>query len=189
MTALATTTDVETRLGRSLSETETARAEAFLDDASALVVSYTGQQFLPGTSYNLLQVKQGNKIRLTQRPATDVLSLTNTDGDDVLFTWDGFQTIVVENPTICNGDRLIVSYEHGNATVPNDVVSVVSAMVARTISIPTEAAAGVTQQTVGPFSVTYANWAVGGQVMISPTEQTVLNRYRTNLQGTIETLG
>jgi hypothetical protein len=189
MTALATTTDVETRLGRSLTESETAKAEALLDDASALVVGYTGQQFLPGESFNLLQVKQGNKIRLTQRPATDVIAITTTDGDDVVWTWDGFQTVTIDSVSTCNGDRLVVNYEHGNATVPQDVVAIVASMVARTISIPTEAAAGVTQQSVGPFSVTYANWAVGGQVMMSPAEQITLNRYRTNMQGTIETLG
>lgn len=189
MAALATTTDVETRLGRSLTESETAKAEALLEDASALVVGYTGQQFLPGESYNLLQVKQGKKIRLTQRPVTDVLAITTTDGDDVTWTWDGFQTIVIDSVFVCNGDRLVVAYEHGNETVPRDIVAVVASMVARTISIPTEAAAGVTQQTVGPFSVTYAAWAVGGQVMIAPAEQITLNRYRTNLQGTIETLG
>lgn len=189
MAALATTTDVETRLGRSLTESETAKAEALLDDASALVVGYTGQQFLPGESFNLLQVKQGNKIRLTQRPATDVLSVTDTEGNDVEYTWDGFQTLTITNVSVCNGDRLIVNYEHGNPAVPQDVLSIVASMVARTISIPTEAAAGVTQQSVGPFSVTYASWAVGGQVMMSPAEQIALNRYRTNMQGTIETLG
>jgi hypothetical protein len=189
MTALATIQDVETRLGRSLSETETTRAEALLDDASALVVSYTGQQFLTGESTNLMQVKQGGKVRLAQRPATAIESVTNIDGDDLTFNWDGYQTVTLDSSVACTGDKVIVNYTHGNATVPQDVIAVVAAMVCRTISIPTEAAAGVTQQTVGPFSVTYANWAVGGQVMMSPAEQLTLNRYRTNLQGSIDTIG
>lgn len=45
--ALAQVSDVEARLGRPLDESETARAAAILDDASATVIGYCGQDFEP----------------------------------------------------------------------------------------------------------------------------------------------
>lgn len=188
MTALATVADVEARLGRSLSVEETAKAEVLLTDASALVVSYTGQRFLTGQAVNLLRIKQ-NKIRLTQRPVTAVNDVTDTDGNELPFVWDNFQTVTVDCSVAPNQTHVIVDYNFGTANAPDDVVAVVSGMVARTISIPTEAVAGIQQQTVGPFSVTYANWAVGGQVLMSPADREVLDRYRIRTFGMIETLG
>lgn len=188
MTALATVADVEARLGRSLSVDEIAKAEVLLEDASALVVSYTGQKFLPEQSVNLLRVKS-KKVHLTQRPATAINGVTDPEGNEISFVWDGFQTLKIECSSAASQSNVIVDYDHGNATVPQDVLSVVAGMVARTISIPTEAAAGVQQQTVGPFSVTFANWAVGGQVLMSPADREVLNRYKNRTFGAIDTLG
>lgn len=45
--ALATQVDVEARLGRDLDVGETARLDALLDDASALVIGHCGQDFEP----------------------------------------------------------------------------------------------------------------------------------------------
>lgn len=45
--ALATNADVEARLGRDLTEAEEGRAEALLDDASAIVIGYCGTDFEP----------------------------------------------------------------------------------------------------------------------------------------------
>ena len=45
--ALATKPDVEARLGRTLTAPEEARLPALLDDASAVVIGYCGQDFNP----------------------------------------------------------------------------------------------------------------------------------------------
>lgn len=45
--ALATDEDVEARLGRELTEAETLRVDALLDDASAIVIGYCGTDFEP----------------------------------------------------------------------------------------------------------------------------------------------
>lgn len=188
MTALATLQDVETRLGRSLSASEQTRATALLEDASALVVGITGQKFLPSNSVNLLRLN-GTKLWLPQRPATAVNSVETVDGDAVPYHYDGFQTLTFEPSDIYDIAMLVVDYDHGTVTVPNDVVGVVAGMVARTISIPAEAAAGVTSQAVGPYSVQYAAWAVGGQVMASPADREVLKRYNIKMVGAIDLIG
>jgi hypothetical protein len=185
MANLATIEDVEDRLGRSLTESEAARVEALLQDASALVVSYTGQEFLEGTSNSLLQVKQG-KIRLPQKPATDVISAVDLDDRNLSFKWDEFQTLYVTAP---NFSMVRVEYDHGTVLPPEDVVAVVAGITLRTLQVSPDAAQGVTQQTAGPFSVTYATWAVGGQAVLSPTDKAILDRYRVSVAGTIDTLG
>lgn len=185
MTSLATIEDVQDRLGRLLTEVEITKVEALLNDASALVVGYTGQQFLAGSSTSLLQVKLG-KVRMPQRPVTDVLSVTNLKDESVAFSWDGYQTLTVTAP---NYSQLVVSYEHGSENVPDDVRAVVAGLALRTFQVSPAAATGVTQQTTGPFSVSYAAWAVGGQVVLSPTDKAVLDRYKSLAAGAIDTLG
>ena len=47
MAALAAQADVEARLGRSLTEAEAARLPSLVDDASAVLIGYCGQDFEP----------------------------------------------------------------------------------------------------------------------------------------------
>lgn len=188
MANLATIEDVEARLGRSLTETETTRVEALLSDASSLVVGYTGQKFLPGTSTNMLLVRAG-KILLQQNPVTDVLDVTDIDGNDLVYKWDNYRTIRIGGWAVPNNSPVLVTYEHGSDTVPEDVVSVVAGLALRTFQIAPEAAMGITQQTTGPFSASYATWAVGGQVVLSPTDVAILDKYRIRVTNSIDTLG
>jgi hypothetical protein len=185
MTSLATIQDVEDRLGRSLTGSESIKVEALLTDASALVVGYTGQQFLTGTSTSLLQVKLG-KIRMPQRPVTAVDSVETLSGEPVSFDWDNYQNLYVDT---ANYSQVVVTYEHGEDSAPADVIAVVAGLALRTFQVSPEAAMGVTQQATGPFSVTYAAWAVGGQVVLSPTDRAILDRYRIRAAGAIDTLG
>lgn len=171
--ALATIADVEARLGRELTTAEESKATAWLADASALFIQRSIQKFEEGESTVRLFPRAG-VARLVQRPVTDVTSVTNINGFAVDYTWDGLQSLY----ELATNQPIIVTYEHGSATIPADVVAVVAGMVARTLSISADAAAGVTQQSVGPFSQSYATWAVGGQVMLSPAEAMVADSYR-----------
>jgi hypothetical protein len=188
MANLITVSDVEVRLGRSLTFAEAAKVEALIEDASALVVNYTGQNFTAGTSTNMLQVRKGS-VKLSQHPVTAVNTVTNIDGDDVPFSWNGHHTVAVPSDLLANYDYAIVNYDHGYASTPDDVVSVVAGLVVRTFSIAPDAANGITQQTTGPFSVSYAAWAVGGQLVLSPTDQNILSKYKNRVVGSIEILG
>jgi hypothetical protein len=182
--ALATIADVEARLGRDLTVEETAKATAWLEDASALFVQRSIQQFEVGESTVRLFPKDGI-VRLVQRPVISITSVDDINGNPVDFTWDGFGTLYDIGTEL----PLKITYEHGSATIPDVVVAVVAGMVARTLSIAGDAVAGVSQQTVGPFSQTYATWAVGGQVMLSPAEAAVADSYRTKTFGSTSLLG
>lgn len=171
--ALATIADVEARLGRSLTAGEYSKAAAYLDDASALFVQRAVQKFEVSESTVRLFPRDG-VVRLVQRPVIDVVSVKDIDGNDIDFTWDGRQSIY----DLGDFRGVVVNYEHGSADIPADVVAVVAGMVARTLSISPDAAAGVQQQAVGPFSQSYASWAVGAQVMMSPAEAKVADYYR-----------
>ena len=171
--ALATIADVEARLGRSLTVAEQPKAAAYLEDASALFVQRAVQKFEVGESTVRLFPKDGI-VRLVQRPVIEVVEVKDIDGVEIDFTFDGHQSLY----DLGAYTPVTVTYEHGSATIPADVVACVAGMVARTLSISPDAAAGVTQQSVGPFSQSYATWAVGGQVMMSPAEAKVADYYR-----------
>lgn len=171
--ALATIADVEARLGRALNVAEISKANAYLADASAMFVQRAIQKFEVGESTVRLFPKDGI-VRLVQRPVIDVLEVRDIDGNEVDFTWDRHQSLY----DLGDLRGVTVTYEHGSAEIPGDVVAVVAGMVARTLSISPDAAAGVQQQSVGPFSQSFASWAVGGQVMMSPAEMKVADYYR-----------
>jgi hypothetical protein len=171
--ALATIADVEARLGRSLTVSEISKANAYLEDASALFTQRAVQKFEVGESTVRLFPKDGI-VRLVQRPVIEVVEVKDIDGHPIDFTFDGHQSLY----DLGAYTPVTVTYEHGSATIPADVVAVVAGMVARTLSIAPDAASGVTQQSVGPFSQSYASWAVGAQVMLSPAEAKVADYYR-----------
>lgn len=171
--ALATIADVEARLGRSLTVAEQPKAAAYLEDASALFIQRAVQKFEVGESTVRLFPKDGI-VRLVQRPVIEIVEVKDIDGVEIDYTFDGHQSLY----DLGAYTPVTVTYEHGSATIPADVVACVAGMVARTLSISPDAAAGVTQQSVGPFSQSYATWAVGGQVMMSPAEAKVADYYR-----------
>lgn len=182
--ALATIGDVEARLGRSLTVAEISKASAYLDDASALFIQRAVQKFEQGESTVRLFPRDG-VVRLVQRPVIDIVDVTDIDGVSIDYTFDGHQSLY----DLGAYTPVTVTYEHGSTTIPADVVAVVAGMVARTLSISPDAAAGVQQQTVGPFSQSYAAWAVGGQVMMSPTEAKVADSYRGQTFRSTSTIG
>lgn len=182
--ALATIADVEARLGRPLTAAELPKAQAWLEDASALFVQRAVQQFEPGESRVRLFPRDG-VVRLVQRPVIEITSVRDLDGVEIDYTFDGFQSIY----DLGSYTPVIVEYDHGSENIPADVVACVAGMVVRTLQIAPDAASGVTQQSVGPFSQSYAAWAVGGQVMMSPAEEKVANAYRDKSFRSASTLG
>jgi len=124
--ALATITDVEARLGRTLTTAESSKATAYLTDASALFIQRAVQKFEQGESVVRLFPKDG-VVRLVQRPVITVSEVKDLDGNIIDFTFDGHQSIY----DLGSYTPVTVTYEHGSATIPNDVVAVVAGMVAR----------------------------------------------------------
>jgi hypothetical protein len=182
--ALATIADVEARLGRDLTTAETSKATAWLTDASAMFVQRSIQKFEVDESTVRLFPNSG-VVRLVQRPVIEVVTVRDLDGVEIDYTFDGRQSLY----ELGTFSPVVVNYEHGSADIPDDVVAVVAGMVVRTLQIPADAAAGIQQQSVGPFSQSYANWAVGAQVLLSPSDTQVANSYRDRSFRSASTIG
>jgi hypothetical protein len=182
--ALATIADVEARLGRSLTAGETSQATAWLGDASAMFVQRAVQKFEVSESTVRLFPRDGI-VRLVQRPVIEIVSVTDIDGVEIDYTYDGHQSIY----ELGTYSPVIVNYDHGSADIPDDVVAVVAGMVVRTLLVPDDAAAGIQQQSVGPFSQSFAAWAVGRQVLMSPSDIEVANYYKEKTFRSASTFG
>lgn len=190
---LANVDDLETRLGRTLTATEGPRAEALLDDASAAVRGYTGQQITrpepddddARVSTTRLKVN-GGTVRLPQRPVTAVTAVADTNGNNVLFTWYAGEVIQVA-PNVpdswawvpwVNGIAYVdVTYAHGYDEVPGDIVAVVCQMAARALGQAPDDS-GKTSETIAGYSYTVGTAAASGAVGLLPDEKAVLDRYR-----------
>lgn len=197
MDALADLTAVEARLGRPLTGPEADRATALLADASALVRAYTRQDFQRVDHDTIVVRGQQGEIRLPQRPVIDVTAVVAIgaggapDIPVVGWQWDGLDTIrtapnspVVNLPELWYEDDVVaypntyrVTYSHGAADVPSDVMAVVAAVVLRTLTAPTMAG-GVTGETIGPYSYRTDGTGVGTGVMLTEADRQILARYR-----------
>lgn len=146
MAALATDADLKARLGRDLTEAETARSAALLADASALIRGYTKQDFGPGTDVQVVLRPVGSYLRLPQGPVTAVTSVVVAPGaagpgaawsaPSFGWRWDGVDRIAVSSNG-CPG-AYKVTYSHAGE-VPADVVAVCCRMVLAALLAPTMA--------------------------------------------------
>lgn len=190
MASLATVEDVEARLGRELTAAEETRVTALLADASAMVRSYTKQDFTQAETTEVLPVVADRAV-LPQRPVTTVSSVkllwaqgngTNTRLP-VPYVWDELDTVTWDLATIINAPEIDeptstveVTYTHGYAEVPDDVVATVCAMALRQLAAP--ATAGLRSVTVGGYSESYADAYTSGSMLLTDSDRMVLNRYR-----------
>lgn len=175
--ALATSTDVATALGRALTPEETTRVGGMLTKASDLFRKHAKQLFTEGDSHVRLKVN-GGEVRLPQSPVREVESVTDDEGSPVGFTLFG-QVLTVR---LASHRFVRVKYTHGASEPPELVRKTVAEVVARVLDIAPQAKAGMSQYSkgTGPFteSGTFASWAVGGQVMLSPSDIAIAESYR-----------
>jgi len=178
--ALATVADLEARLGRALTDAEAPRADALLADASSKVRGFTHQVFDQVLGDEVVLRPVGTVLRLPQRPVLDVtavVALGCADLPEVALTgwcWDGADKVDVaaRRPVDAgvtdwwwqrcgNPDTYRVTYDHGYAVAPPDVVAVVCAMVNRTLTSPTMVE-GLTSERIGQYGYQFAQFS-GGQ--------------------------
>lgn len=178
MSLLASTSDVEALLGRSLSTVEKAEVERYLSKASELFRLHSGQDFTPGRS-EVERIVNAGVVYLPQRPVTEIHSVKTLDGDDVEYERRDSKLRVAA----AHGQTLVVDYEHGGA-VPTLVRDTVAEVGKKVFEVAPEAKSGVTQhsQTDGPFtdSYTYAQWALGGETSLSPADREVAESFMFN---------
>lgn len=176
--ALATTDDLEARLGRPLTADEFARAPAVLADVSASIRARTGQTFERGTHELRARVKRG-MVRLSQRPVHDVTTVTDRHGTAVAHEWDGLDRVYVD--TLCLPGRapvqvVDVTYDAGPDEAPADVVGVACSVALRTIGAdPLEG--GVVSESIDGYSYRLGSAAGAGSYGLLPAEADILARY------------
>lgn len=193
MDALADITALEARIGRPITTDEATRASALLADASALVRSYTGQNFTRRTDEAVVVRAQQGEIRLPQRPVIDVTAVVAIGAGgapDLPVTgwqWDGLDIVrtmsdgpVINMPELWYEEDVEaypgtyrVTYSHGVMTVPPDIVAVVARMVLRTLTAPT-IAGGVTGETIGPYSYRTDGSGAGTAVVMTDEDRKML---------------
>ncbi|MET9150073.1 hypothetical protein ABZX82_02140 [Streptomyces griseoflavus] len=193
MEPLASVTDLQDRLGRPLTAQEETRAQALLSDASALVRSYTGRTFSRTDDDTVVMRAQQGEIRLPQTPVLGVTAVVAVgaggapDLPVIGWRWDGIDTIrtAPESPAINLPELWAdeeyesypgtyrVTYSHGSAEVPADVVAVVARMALRTLTSPTMAG-GVTGETIGPYSYRTDGSGVGTAVTMTDDDRRML---------------
>lgn len=106
-------------------------------------------------------------IRLPLRPVVSVDAVTR-DGVPVDHDWDD----ETERLFVSGCERVSVTFTHGYASVPGDVVAVALTAAQRVLSNPND----LRQETVGAVSVTYAAETIGAS--LSQADRDLLGRYR-----------
>lgn len=188
--ALATTDDLEVRLGRALTGAEVDRAEALLAGASARVQTYTGQTF-ELVEGDTAQVKVRNGyVRLPQRPVVSVASVETLEGNTLLYTWlnddrirvgvDSVDYSWVFEPWVTGLREVTVTYTHGYETIPADVVDVVCQMVGRALT-RTPDQTGLVQESIAGYSYSVGGATAAGSMGMLADEKAALDVYRRQL--------
>lgn len=188
---LATSSDVVGRLGRALTTEETAKIAALILDASSSVVAYTGQTFLEAETTALLPIRN-RAVRLPLRPVTAVSTVIDQFGNSLPFIWIPTDTTVtLASSTWINAFELNilpwtriskanVTYTHGYADVPDDVIGITCQVVGRALAVPMSESAYVTvSESITNYSETTTTAGPrGGAFGLLPDEKRILDRYR-----------
>ena len=180
---LANLTDLQSRLKTGIASDDTTRANAALTDVSAAVRRFCGQDFTQSTTTDRLRVRRG-QVRLPQWPVTAVSSVVDTNSNTVLFSWtaEDIVTLTQNLDTFSfepweGGFRWVdVTYTHGYATLPDDLVAIVCQIAARVIGAPPEQSAKRSEE-IGDYSYTLGAAAAAGPVGLLPSEREALRSF------------
>jgi hypothetical protein len=187
MEPLAQVSDVEARLSRELTDAELVRIAHLLADASAAVRARAGQTFTVVEDDEVTLTRTGGRLILPQRPVTAVDSVEDPNGNPVLHTWtvgDDWIDVAANVPDSFawfpwrNGiRRYTVTYDHGYAEIPADIVGVVCQIAARALGRPADQA-GITQENIDGYGYSIGSAAAAGGFGMLEAEREVCDRYR-----------
>jgi hypothetical protein len=142
-------------------------APLVLDVASAIVRREARQSFTRGTSSALLYPREGWAV-LPQRPVVSVQGVTVAGKPLAPDRWQ----LVRDRVRVPDDQPVTVTYTHGYAAVPGDVLAVVLTLAGRVLTNP----ADLRQESVGSASVTYSAETIGAS--LAPADRDLLARYR-----------
>lgn len=173
MTALATVEDFEHVSGQPVDPADIPRVTRLLEMASDTVRSYTSQRLSRETATQTLRA-DGGRVWLPQRPVVEIVDV-QVDGQTVGYVRCG-DTLHLD-VDVCDVE---VTYTFGFDPVPGEVAATVALLAAR-LAVN---GAGVKQESVGSYSVTYASGDAGG---LTRREMRTLSRYRHVSVGSVTT--
>lgn len=201
MADLATPDDLAARLGRCLSTEEMTRATALIADASALVRAYTRQEFDHVADDEVVLRPVGTVLRLPQRPVTAVVKVEALGGGVVpdltlpvgTWAWDGADKVDIWPPETSVWLTLPerwsdvgwpvgayrVTYSHGHASPPPEVVAVVCGMALRVLLSPSMVE-GLVSERIGQYNyqMQQGTGTTGAVVRLTDADRVALARYR-----------
>lgn len=184
MADLAYDTDVIDRLGRGLTTVEAIRLVGILHDASAAVRRYIPQEIEAGTSTVTLKVRRG-KVRLPQRPVNTITTVVDENANPVLYTI--LDDVITVSPNVpdtwawvpwANGYQTVtVTYTHGYATIPDDIIGVVCSIAIRALGRKPEDS-GITNESIQGYSYSLGTAGAAGGFGMLPDEKAILDVYK-----------
>jgi hypothetical protein len=169
---LATSEDIEARLGRSLNQVESARVDGMLTDGSAIIRSYAREQFVYVEGDQLQVVADAGTITIPKTPVISVDGLEAVSGNPTIpnlpITWyffDGIQTISVPDPSVSGVINLadwwynsewsiqpfLLTWTHGFPVAPPEVVAILCNAIISEISTPT-LSASMQSESIGAYN-------------------------------------
>lgn len=197
LSPLAAQADVEAQLGRPCTPDEVSRVTGLLAVASSLIRSHTRQDFTQQQTVTTLRSVNAT-VKLPQRPVISVEDLQAILRDGVLvgmplWYFDGIDTIggvAVADDVVINlpawyatwwTGSVRVTYTHGYATIPDDVMQVCAGMVYRMFNSPGSGQVGITSERVYRYyEYQLADGANSGQIVLSASDKVILKRYKIN---------
>jgi hypothetical protein len=167
MSAFATIDQLSVRLGRSFDSSEAPQVLALLDDATAYLRREIGAQVTTGVSTITLNVPMyATSARLPQWPVRSLDSVTiNGTADTSTLLRDGSINRLYGFPLAPSADWSIVTvtYTHGLAAVPADLVSWTCVIAANVLAqvgrSGTLSTSGVKSEAIEDYSIVYKDGA------------------------------
>lgn len=173
MATFATTGDLGTYLGETLTGTRLAQATQALEMATAEIQSWTRRRL--ELVEDDIVVLTGSRDRELVLPDWPVVEVAAVEVDGVAVAASSYrrigQTLYRESGWGVPGGTVEVVYTHGYDPIPDDIKSVTIQLAARTLQNPM----GIRQEGIGSYSVTYGGDDPGGP---AGTLLGTLGRYR-----------
>lgn len=200
---LVSVEQVEAALGRDLTTEEAARIDFLLSSASSRIRAYTRQDFTFVEDDEAVLRPVGTVIRLPQLPVTEVTNVVAIGlgglPDVTLggWSWDGISKVDIRGigSVVLNlpewwysygPDTYRVTYSHGYATIPQDVVDAAINMILRVLYSPSPVE-GMVNEKIGQYGyqMQQGSGAAGASIAMNSSDKELLSSYRRKA-GTIE---
>jgi len=183
--ALALIADVMDITGETYSDDETWRLNNLLHIASREIKVFTGQK-LERVSHTW-KTPFRTKLLLPQGPDPEITTVRDLDGNDVTYSFNGYDTIYISNPGLVQfdlepffysfGTLITVNYIAGYEFIPDDLKAICVQMALRAYGAnPLQS--GKTQESVTNYSYQQGQAAAAGAIGMLPMEQAALLPYK-----------